>query len=312
MSYCAARPSVGPFVFLGALCAATFAGAGGLDVRPGDLVRIKMGPAPLMDGKKAIAIIDQGTVLKVNSVKGKWLNVTLNVQGKYAIGYLHTSYLKIESRRASAGRDGLALAATDPNDRPDGKEAAEIVERFESARQANPLPSPLQRISLPFGTRVQVQAATVEVVGPLSDMKLRVFVVSKGATIPRRARCVIIGFSDAIDLPATVKMLRGFARGSGGYADMETQDFAIKVLGRWEKGKERVFVFEGPLVSSKSKDARSFFTRLGYWGYVGVQVCTPAPRFESGCKPASNVCWAKATRAEPAAEPKAKATPGKK
>jgi len=278
------------------------AGEGAPDV--GDMVKVTVGPAPLMDKKRPIALLEKGDVLKVLGVEGDWLKVIVNTPGKYALGWIHNTHIKLEAR-GSRVRGKLTLEPTLPEDRPDGKEASEIVARSQAAREKHPLPASLKGYTLPFGRRLTVEAATVEVVGAEPELALRVFVVTKETDVPRNARCLILGFSDDADLKKTSSLLRSFARAPGGYAGIETQEFGVMILDEGEKAKERVLVFGGPLTTSKVKEAEPFFYRLGHLNNVGVQLCTPAPGFPKGCKPASDLSWVRATRTAPPPEAKA-------
>ena len=97
-------------------------------VRPGDQVKVTIGPAPLMDGENKLADIKAGTVLTAKDVRGSWVQVQFKTEEVNLSGWLHSSRLNVLGGGAPAPAKESVPAAKEATPPPAGGETKKKVD----------------------------------------------------------------------------------------------------------------------------------------------------------------------------------------
>jgi len=71
------------------LCVAARASAAGKAIKPGDKVKVTIGPAPVKIGKQTLTTVEAGAELTALKVSGKWVRVNVETDGKKYAGWIH-------------------------------------------------------------------------------------------------------------------------------------------------------------------------------------------------------------------------------
>jgi len=70
------------------------------NIKPGDKVKVTIGPAPLKIGKKTLTTVEAGTELTALKVQGHWVRVTIEKDGKKITGWIHKMRLNLATPKS--------------------------------------------------------------------------------------------------------------------------------------------------------------------------------------------------------------------
>ena len=84
-------------------------------IRPGDKVKVKAGPAPLMKGTEKLTEVENGTELSALKVQGKWVQVTIEKEDAVYTGWIEAPK---HLDRFSTGKDPSAKSSPSKAETP--------------------------------------------------------------------------------------------------------------------------------------------------------------------------------------------------